>query len=113
MKVSELGCALSLPVLAGEDSREITGGIFCCDLLSMVMGRAPAGCVWVTVMGNLNTLVVAMMAEVACVILAEGIRPDEAMLARAAQEGIPILCTEKPVYPIARAAGDYLSGQDI
>ena len=35
--------------------REITK-CFCCDLLSVAMGRAPAGCAWVTVMGNMNTL---------------------------------------------------------
>ena len=34
--------------------REITK-CFCCDLLSVAMGRAPAGCAWVTVMGNMNT----------------------------------------------------------
>ena len=37
---------------AGDDSdmeREITRA-FCCDLLSVAMGKAPAGCAWVTVM---------------------------------------------------------------
>ncbi len=41
-----------------ERSREIST-VFCCDLLSIAMGRAPAGCAWVTVMGNMNTLAVA------------------------------------------------------
>ena len=41
-----------------ETDREITVP-FCCDLLSIAMGRAPAGCAWVTVMGNMNTLAVA------------------------------------------------------
>ena len=41
--------------------REITVP-FCCDLLSIAMGRAPAGCAWVTVMGNMNTLAVATLA---------------------------------------------------
>ena len=38
--------------------------VFCCDLLSIAMGRAPTGCAWVTVMANLNTLAVASLADV-------------------------------------------------
>ena len=44
--------------------------IFCCDLLSIAMSRASAGCAWVTVMGNMNTLAVASLSDAACVILA-------------------------------------------
>ena len=54
--------------------REISGGVYCCDLLSMVMGRAPTDGVWFTVMANQNTIVAALMADVACVVLTEGIR---------------------------------------
>ena len=36
---------------------------FCCDLLSIAMGRAPAGCAWVTVMANMNTLAVAALTD--------------------------------------------------
>ena len=34
---------------------------FCCDLLSIAMGKATEGCAWVTVMGNMNTLAVASL----------------------------------------------------
>ena len=37
---------------------------FCCDLLSIAMGRAPAGCAWVTVMANMNTLAKALDQEI-------------------------------------------------
>ena len=62
--------------LGDEPEREITKP-FCCDLLSIAMGKAPAGCAWVTVMGNMNTLAVATLTEAACVILAEGAALDE------------------------------------
>ena len=65
------------------------------------MGRAPAGCVWVTVMGNLNTLAVAALTDAACVILAEGAALDEAAVKRAAVEGITVLRTEEPVFDAA------------
>ncbi len=55
-----------------ETDRSITKP-FCCDLLSIAMGKAPEGCAWVTVMGNMNTLAVASLTDAACVILAEGV----------------------------------------
>ena len=56
--------------------REVTG-TYCCDLLSIAMSRAPEGCAWVTVMGNINTLAVAALTDAACIILAEGVTLDE------------------------------------
>lgn len=85
----------------GDDTdRQITKP-FCCDLLSVAMGRAPEGCVWVTVMGNMNTLAVATLAEAACIILAEGTDLDEAAKAKAAQQGITVMQTEEPVFDTA------------
>ena len=55
--------------------REVTG-TYCCDLLSIAMSRAPEGCAWVTVMGNINTLAVAALTDAACIILAEGVFGD-------------------------------------
>ena len=87
--------------------REITTP-FCCDLLSIAMGRAPAGCAWVTVMGNLNTLAVAALADAACVILAEGAMLDEAAVKKAALQGITVLRTEEPVFETALAVKELL-----
>ncbi len=85
----------------GEDpGREITG-VFCCDLLSIAMGKAPAGSAWVTVMGNVNTIAVATLADVACVIIAEGAALDEVAQARAKQQGVTVLATEEPVFDAA------------
>lgn len=80
--------------------REITTP-FCCDLLSVAMGKAPAGCAWVTVMGNMNTLAVASLADAACIILAEGTALDEAAVKKAKIQDITVLATEKPVFDTA------------
>ena len=84
----------------GVTSRNITG-VFCCDLLSIAMGKAPAGCAWVTVTGNKNTLAAASLADVSCIILAEGVSLSEADLPCAEQEGITVL---KAALPIINAA---------
>lgn len=76
---------------------------FCCDLLSIAMGRAPERCAWVTVMGNMNTLAVASLTEAACVIMAEGAALDDAARAKAADQEITVLETEEPVFEAALA----------
>ena len=100
----KLQTILDLPeckvLVKGNPDREISK-VFCCDLLSIAMGKAPADCVWVTVMGNKNTLAVATLADAACIVLAEGVSLDEGTLAKAGEEGIAVLATELPVFDIA------------
>jgi len=92
----------------GDTDRTLTK-VFCCDLLSIAMGRAPRDGVWVTVMGNRNTLAVASLTEVACLVLAEGATFDESTLAQAKEEGIAVLTTELPVFDIALQIHQLLS----
>lgn len=85
----------------GNDlDREVTVP-YCCDLLSIAMGRMPQGAAWVTVMANTNALAVASLAEAACIILAEGSRLDEPDIAKAKEKGITVLRTELPVFDCA------------
>lgn len=86
----------------GQPDRDISR-IFCCDLLSIAMGRAPADGVWVTVMGNKNTLAVASLTDTACIILAEGVTLDEACVEKAREEGIAVATTDLPVFDMALA----------
>ena len=93
---------------AGDDlERDITVP-FCCDLLSVAMGQAPSGSAWVTIMSNLNTLAVASLADVACVILAEGVELDGAVKETANAKGINILTAHMPAYETAMALASRL-----
>lgn len=74
---------------------------YCCDLLSVAMGRMPADSAWVTVMGNVNTLAVAALADAACIILAEGSHLDEPAMNRAKQQEITVFETELPIFDAA------------
>ena len=85
----------------GTDTLKTISKPFCCDLLSIAMSRLPAQGVWVTVMGNINTLAVATLTEAACIILAEGIRLDEPAQEKAKKEGITVLATELPIFDAA------------
>lgn len=90
------------PIYLGA-AQEITC-VYCCDLLSLAMVKAPKGCCWVTVIANRNTIAVAKHAEAACVILAEGISPSEEMCRSAERHQIPLFATELGAFAIARAA---------
>lgn len=92
----------------GDENAEITKP-FCCDLLSIAMSKAPAGSAWVTVMGNINTLAVAVLCDVACIILAEGTVLDTAAVAKAEQQGVTILKTDAPVFETALKIHEMLS----
>lgn len=96
------------PVPAG--AREIES-VYCADLLSWAMGRAPAGCAWCTVMGNVNAVAVASLADVAAIVLCEDALLDDDARGKAEEHGIPVFRTPLPAFQaglaIARAAGLY------
>ncbi len=102
MTVNQLMKELNLKLIAGNDGldNEISGG-YCGDLLSWVMGRAQSGDAWITIMGNLNAIAVAVLADVSCIILAENASCDDDAKARADLEGVPVLSTEEQAFPIA------------
>lgn len=86
---------------AGADRDREISRPFCCDLLSVAMGRAPEGGAWVTVMGNMNTLAVASLTETACIILAEGTVLDEVAKKKAQEQEITVLSTTEPIFEAA------------
>jgi predicted transcriptional regulator len=65
------------------------------------MANAPAGCVWLTVQGHQNIVAVAVLREIAAVILTGDRAPDPDTLKRADQENIPILRWRRSAYELA------------
>ena len=101
MTVKELSEKLALTVLVEDDfDREITD-CYVGDLLSWVMGRAPADSAWLTVMGNINSIAVATLADVSCIILVENAALDADAKAKAEMHGVNILITEENAYHLA------------
>lgn len=91
------------------DTKKSISKVFCCDLLSIAMSKAPENGAWVTVMGNKNTLAVATLTDISCVILAEGVQFNDADLACASEEGITVLATELPVFDAALKIQELMS----
>lgn len=78
-------------------SLDITTG-YAGDFLSHVMGGAPHGCIWFTVMNNINVAAVAHLADCSAVVICDGIPPDSELLQRCKQQGINLFTTGNQVY---------------
>ncbi len=106
--VKNLAEAMGLEILVeGDLNRAVIGG--CCgDLLSWVMGRARAGDAWITVMGNVNAVAVAVLADTACILLAEDSPLDEPARQRAENQGVTILRSSETIYQLALELGRLL-----
>lgn len=103
MTVEELKEKMGLTAFAlPRPQREVSGG-YAGDLLSWVMSGAEEGQVWLTIMSNVNVCAVAVLTEVACVLLTEGVVPDPALLERAGTQGVNLLGTQASTYETAAA----------
>jgi len=92
MKVSELAALIEAKNLTPDvtDDKEVRCG-YTCDLLSWVMAHGAEGMAWVTVQIHMNVIAVAVLAEMACVILPESIEMPEESLKKAREEGLTVL----------------------
>ena len=102
MILAELAERLELIVLAGAGSmnRDVNGG-YTSDLLSDVMANSQGGQVWITLQDHLNVVAVAVLKELAGVIIVGGRVPPEEMLARAEEEGLPVLSSRLPAFELS------------
>ncbi|MDA8403669.1 MAG: DRTGG domain-containing protein [Desulfobacteraceae bacterium] len=92
MKVRELVEKYGLTVVAGQGGldREIRCG-YSGDLLSEVMGNAGVGCVWLTVQAHQNIVAVAVLREMAAIVITGGGTPSPETMDKANSENIPVL----------------------
>ena len=103
MTVKDFSEKLNLKYLCNEqksENRQING-CYCGDLLSWVMSRAKEGDAWLTVMGNVNAVAVAVLTECACIVLTENASLDEQAKIKAEMQGVCFLQSDKNAYELA------------
>lgn len=101
MRLADIVGELELEVLVGPTlEKEFTGG-YVSDLLSVVMANAKEGQVWITLQGHQNIIAVAVLVDLAGVIVAGGIKPDPETIKKAKEEGINLFTTPLPLYEAA------------
>ena len=106
MDVRELAEMLEARILtqnAPTDKAVACG--YACDLLSWVMAHGEEGMAWVTVQTHLNVIAVASLADMACVILPEGIEMEKECLDKADQEGMCVLSSPLTAYEVCCRMG--------
>ena len=101
MTVKELAQKLELKLLCEGDTERLCEGCYSGDLLSWVMSRAKDCDIWLTVMGNVNSVAVAVLTDCACVVLTENSPLDDTAKEKAVQQGITFLSSEKNAYELS------------
>ena len=79
--------------------REVLCG-YTCDLLSWVMGHGQEGMAWVTVQTHMNVIAVALLSDMACVIMPEDIEMEQESIEKAKAEGMCVLKSPLSGYEI-------------
>lgn len=111
MKLRELADLLQMKVLTdGKGLDRDVEGVYIGDLLSWVMSHANKGDLWITVHTHLNIVAVAVLVDLACIVIPEDLQVEEATILKANEEGVVILSSGKTSYQIAvevnRVLGD-------
>ena len=101
MKIRELLPLLEAKCLTPGAAleKEVRCG-YTCDLLSWVMAHGEEGMAWVTVQTHMNVIAVAVLSEMACVILPENIPMEQESLDKAAAEGMCVISSPLSGYEI-------------
>lgn len=103
MQLKELVSRLGLRLLAGteEQLEREAQGCYIGDLLSWAMGKVRPGDVWITVMGNVNAVAVAVLAGASCLLLCDDAPLDAEAESRAREHGVAVLQSGRSSFELA------------
>lgn len=71
-------------------------------ICSVWLWHGSGGLCRVTVMGNMNTVAVATLADAACIVLAENAAIPEECIRKAADEGVAVYRCDEPIFETAK-----------
>lgn len=100
MLLAEIANALELTERTGADPQTEVASGYASDLLSDVLARAKEGTLWVTNQKHQNVVGVAVMLNLAAVVIAGGIEPDENTVEKAKAENVPLYTTDMTLFEV-------------
>ena len=65
------------------------------------MSKIQEGNVWITIQTNINIAAVASLTDAACIIIADGLVPDEKTVDKAKTQNIIIMSSKMSAYELA------------
>ena len=101
IKLSDIVKSYELKVKCGKNllNREIEGG-YASDLLSDVIAHTKKGDIWITLQGHPNIVAVAMLKELAGIIIINGRNPEQETIKKAEVEGMPIMTSNLSTFEL-------------
>ena len=101
MTVKEVAETIGASILTkqADTAKEVKEG-YTCDLLSWVMAHGREGMAWTTVQTHMNVIAVASLHDMSCVIIPEGIRMEDDVVAKADDEDICVLSSALTAFDI-------------
>ena len=90
-------------------NQTVTGG-YASDLLSDVIANSKAGQVWVTMQAHVNIVAVAVLKDLAGIILVQGKKPSEETVKKAKEEKVAIVVSDLPAFETAGRIYQLLEG---
>ena len=102
MKLSEIIKKCNLHIVCGGDlqEQEVSGG-YSGDLLSDVMANSKKGDIWITLQIHPNIVAVAMLKELAAIVIINKRKPEAETVKKAEAEGLPVLTSDMPAFEVA------------
>ena len=97
MTLAKLVDLLSAKTVVGVDCGEISG-FYAGDFLSRVIGKAPNGSAWFTIMNNVNVAGVASLAEIKVIVLCESVEPVQILVDKCKDNDIALIVTPLDVF---------------
>jgi hypothetical protein len=102
MKLEKIMESLALDALTPQLSMDAdVARAHASDLLSDVLANAPAGGILLTIQVHMNVIAVALHAGLAAVVFTSGMRPDDAVAAKAIEEKLPLFGTGESTFDAA------------
>lgn len=103
MTLQEIISDLNLELLTTKKdfSQIVPSAGYASDLLSCVMAGAKRKGLWITLQAHINIVAVAALLEISAIIITESAAPDQETIARANEEGVTLLSTDKPTFYVA------------
>lgn len=101
MEINNFAQQLKLNALF-ESKKEINiEGVYIGDLLSIVMAKAKQDYAWITIQTHINTVAVAELLDLSCIIVVENMEIEPETVEKARELDIPLFKTDESAYNIA------------
>jgi serine kinase of HPr protein (carbohydrate metabolism regulator) len=101
MEINNFCEQLKLNVLFDSKKKINIEGVYIGDLLSIVMTKAKQGYAWITIQTHINTVAVAELLDLSCIIVVENMEIEPETVEKAKELDIPLFRTGESAYNIA------------